>query len=48
MRILGEEYKDKDFTGKDICARLGIDLYFNKRDSRFSPRSLEKGFANEV
>ena len=42
VRILGEEYKDKDFTGKDICARLGIDLYFNKRDHRFSSSDLRK------
>ena len=42
VRILGEEYKDKDFTGKDICRRLGIDLYFNKRDHRFSSTDLRK------
>ena len=42
VRILGEEYKDKDFTGKDICARLSIDLYFNKRDHRFSSSDLRK------
>ena len=42
VRIIGEEYKDKDFTGKDICAKLGIDLYFNKRDHRFSSSDLRK------
>ena len=42
IRILGEEYKDKDFTGKDICRRLGIELYFNKRDHRFSTTDLRK------
>jgi len=42
VRIIGEEYKDKDFTGKDICARLGIDLYFNRRDHRFSSSDLRK------
>ena len=40
VRILGEEYKDKDFTGKDICKRRDIQLYFNKRDHRFSSSSL--------
>ena len=25
VRILGEEYRDKDFTGKDICRRRDID-----------------------
>ena len=24
-----EEYREKDFTGKDICRKRGIDLYFN-------------------
>ena len=33
--ILGEEYREKDFTGKDICQERDIDLYFNKRDSDF-------------
>ena len=40
LRILGEEYKEKDFTGKDVCRRRGIELYFNKRDHRFSSSSL--------
>lgn len=42
VRILGEEYRDKDFTGKDICKRRGIQLHFNKRDHRFSSSSLRK------
>lgn len=42
IRILGEEYRDKDFTGKDICKRRGIQLHFNKRDHRFSSSSLRK------
>jgi glycerol-3-phosphate cytidylyltransferase len=40
MRILGDEYRDKDFTGKDICKKRGIQLYFNKRDHRFSSSEL--------
>jgi glycerol-3-phosphate cytidylyltransferase len=40
VRILGEEYKDLDFTGKDICKKRGIRLYFNKRDHRFSSSDL--------
>ena len=39
-RILGEEYRDKEFTGKDICRKRDIDLYFNKRDHRFSSSDL--------
>ncbi len=42
VRILGEEYRDKDFTGKDICRSRDITLYFNKRDHRFSTSDLRK------
>ena len=42
IRILGEEYRDKDFTGKEICRRRGIQLYFNKRDHRFSSSDLRQ------
>lgn len=42
VRILGEEYKDQDFTGKSICQKRGIELYFNKRDHRFSSSNLRK------
>jgi glycerol-3-phosphate cytidylyltransferase len=42
VRILGEEYRDKDFTGKDICRKRDIELYFNKRDHRFSTSGLRK------
>ena len=42
VRILGEEYRDKDFTGKDICRKRDIDLYFNKRDHRFSSSDLRQ------
>ena len=47
VRILGEEYKDQDFTGRDICKKRGIDLYFNKRDHRFSSSDLRKRVAQE-
>jgi len=40
VRVLGEEYKSKDFTGKDICRSRGIELYFNKRSHRFSSSDL--------
>jgi glycerol-3-phosphate cytidylyltransferase len=42
VRILGEEYKDKTFTGRAICAKRGIELYFNKRDHRFSSSDLRE------
>lgn len=42
VRILGDEYRDKEFTGRDICKRLDIDLHFNKREHRFSSSDLRK------
>lgn len=47
VRILGVEYRDKDFTGRDICKRRGIDLYFNTRDHRFSTTELRKRVCDE-
>lgn len=42
IRFLGDEYRDKDFTGKDVCRKRDIDLYFNKRDHRFSSSDLRR------
>ena len=42
IRILGEEYRDKEFTGRDICKKRDIELHFNKRDHRFSSSGLRK------
>tara|TARA_Y100000385_G_C12884370_1_gene547199 strand:- start:135 stop:572 length:438 start_codon:yes stop_codon:yes gene_type:complete len=42
IRILGEEYREKDFTGKEVCRKREIELYFNKRDHRFSTSDLRK------
>ena len=42
VRILGEEYRDKEFTGRDICKKRDVELYFNKRDHRFSSSDLRK------
>lgn len=46
IRFLGEEYRDKDFTGKDVCRKRDIDLHFNKRDHRFSSSDLRKRVHN--
>ena len=45
VRILGAEYRDKEFTGKDICRKRDIELYFNKRDHRFSTSKLRQSCA---
>jgi len=42
VRILGVEYKDTAFTGKDICLNRGIDFYYNRRDHSFSSTDLRK------
>ena len=46
VRILGEEYRDKEFTGRDICKKRDIELYFNKREHRFSSSDLRNRVKN--
>lgn len=45
VRILGVEYQDKDFTGREICLKRGIELVFNGRDHSFSSSNLRKRVA---
>jgi glycerol-3-phosphate cytidylyltransferase len=42
VKIMGEEYRDKDFTGRELCKQRDIEFYFNKRDHRFSTSNLRK------
>lgn len=42
IRIIGEEYKNKDFTGKEYCKKKGIEIFYNKREHRFSSSALRK------
>jgi len=42
VRIVGGEYKEKDFTGRNYCEEKGIVVYFNSRDHRFSSSDLRK------
>jgi glycerol-3-phosphate cytidylyltransferase len=42
VRIIGEEYADRNFTGRAYCEEKGIALYFNKREHRFSSTSLRR------
>ena len=49
VRIIGEEYKDKDFTGKSICEERGIKIWFNSRSHRFSSSELrQRTYQSEV
>ena len=45
IRILGEEYKNQDFTGRGICEQRGIELYYNGRQHNFSSTELRKRIA---
>ena len=46
VRILGVEYADKEFTGKEICKKRGIEIVYNGRDHSFSSSSLRKRVAD--
>ena len=46
VRVLGEEYKNKDFTGKDIAKQRGSKIIYNGRDHSFSSTSLRKRVAS--
>jgi len=48
VRILGEEYKDKDFTGRDFCEKEGIELYYNNRKHSYSTSNLRRRVINNV
>jgi glycerol-3-phosphate cytidylyltransferase len=45
VRILGIEYAEKDFTGRQECWDRNIGLVFNGRDHSFSSSSLRKRVA---
>lgn len=42
VRILGNEYEDKAFTGRQECINRGITFYFNKREHTFSTTELRQ------
>lgn len=42
VRVLGVEYEDKEYTGKQEGYRRGIDPIFNGRDHSFSSSSLRR------
>ncbi len=47
VRIIGDEYREKQFTGREYCEAKGIEFYFNTRDHRFSSSSLRKEVAEK-
>jgi glycerol-3-phosphate cytidylyltransferase len=42
VRIIGDEYRNKDFTGRKYCEEKGIAFFFNGRDHRFSSSGLRQ------
>ncbi len=42
VRILGVEYENKEFTGREECYMRNIEIIFNSRDHSFSSSSLRK------
>lgn len=46
IRIIGDDYRGKEFTAKDICASRGIDIIYNKRDHNFSSTELKNRIKN--
>ena len=40
VRIIGSDYVNKDFTGKQYCVDNDIDIVYNSRDHSFSTSSL--------
>lgn len=54
VRFVGEEYKDKELTGRDVCNKRGIEIYYNKREHSFSTTELrnrisaERGLKDEI
>ena len=40
VRFLSEEYKDRDFTGKQCCIDNGIELFFHLRRHQYSSTEL--------
>ena len=42
VRVVGEDYKGKDFTGKELCIQQKIKIIYNSRKHSFSTTSLRE------
>lgn len=47
VRIIGEEYRNLDFTGKEYCLKKGIEIFYNSRDHRFSSTEIKTRLENK-
>lgn len=46
IRFVGEDYKGKSFTGKQICTDLGIEIFYNSRAHGLSSTELRRRTTN--
>ena len=42
VRVIGIDWKDKEFTGKDLIEKLGHRIYYNSRGHNFSSTELRR------
>jgi glycerol-3-phosphate cytidylyltransferase len=42
IRFLGDEYKERDFTGKQYCIEQGIELFYHPRTHQYSSSELRQ------
>ena len=42
VRIIGDQYKEKDYAGRTYSEKKEIKIYYNSRDHRFSSSRLKK------
>jgi glycerol-3-phosphate cytidylyltransferase len=46
IRIIGADYKDVDFSAKQLCIDNSIEIYYNNRRHDFSSSGLRKRITN--
>lgn len=42
VRIIGDDYRNVDFSGKDTCTSKGIKIHYNSRSHNFSSTELRQ------
>lgn len=46
IRFVGDDYRDKAFTGKKTCQELGIEIFYNSRAHGLSSTELRRRVAD--
>ena len=46
VRVVGEDYKNIDFTGRSFCEEHEIKIYYNSRKHLYSSTNLKKRLAD--